>query len=453
MRGLTMQQKAITLFLTCFCLFLVLPRANATILGDRQASAEQFRAEYALGIGSTEVKTTEQNITRVAIAKPEVAEARIINEREIMIMALQAGQTDVLWWLEDGSRERIRVQVYAEPDPVLKGLLANVINSNDALQLVWQHGQPILYGQVNQHELTALQQLRNDYPVINLSQVVPITAEVATLELEVKVYEINRRSLRQLGLRWQQSMAGPALGIISDWQGGGTFRAVGENAMNTIPAQESLLNNLPAGHYGYLGWAASFASTLQMMQERGEGRVLATPKLRVESGQSAEFLAGGEIPIPQITLQGATQVDFKNYGIYLRVAPEKLADGRIRTQVISELSQPDHGIAVQGVPGLRTRRTETMVTVAEGETLVIAGLVSQEDSEMHSGLPGMGSGVGRLLANRDQQSQETELVVFITPRDLQKQRVRNEKKRVQQAQLWRTFSELGCTGMLDFSRD
>lgn len=453
MMSLTMQQRIVMNFLMWICLLLALPNAVAEEARAEQETAERETGHYALSIGSTEVMATAQNITRVAIAKPEVAEARTINERELMIMALQTGQTDVLWWLEDGSRERVRVQVYAEPDPILRALLAKVVNENESLHLVWQHGQPILHGYVDQPQLESLQQLRADFPIINISQVRMIAAEVATLELEMKVYEINRRSLRQLGLRWQQSMAGPAFGIISDWQGGGTFRAIGETAMNTVPGQEALLNNLPAGQYGYLGWATSFASTLQMMQERGEGRVLATPKLRVESGESAEFLAGGEIPIPQITLQGATQVDFKNYGIYLRVAPEKLADGRIRTQVISELSQPDHGVAVQGVPGLRTRRTETMVTVAEGETLVIAGLVSQEDSELHSGLPGMGSGVGRLLANRDQQSHETELVVFITPRDLHKQRIRNNEKLAKQEQFWRAFSALGCSGMLDFSKD
>ncbi len=436
-----------------FLLMVHLPTAHGEVLNVKETKHSPVVEDVVLAEGTADVINTAHAISRVALAKPDVAEARLINDRELMIMALQAGQTDVIWWLEDGSRQRIRVQVYTEPEPVLKALLAELENTSATIEVLWQLGKPIVLGQVDDLVFAKLQQLKEAFPVLNITQVQVMATEVATLELEVKVYEINRRSLRQLGLRWQQSMAGPALGVVSDWQGGARFRAIGEGSMNAIPGQESLLSALPAGQYGYVGWASSFASTLQMMQERGEGRVLATPKLRVESGQSAEFLAGGEIPIPQITLQGATEVDFKNYGIYLRVAPVKLADGRIRTQVVSELSQPDQGVAVQGVPGLRTRRAETMVTVAEGETLVIAGLVSQENSEMHSGLPGVGNGLGRLLSNRDQQSQETELVVFITPRDLQAQNIRSEKILAEQEQLWRAFAAIGCTGMREFTEN
>ncbi|RUO21244.1 hypothetical protein CWE08_06590 [Aliidiomarina iranensis] len=399
----------------------------------------------SLAVGSAEMIYTEEKIIRVALANPSIAEARLINDKELMIMALAAGQTDVIWWLESGGHEKIQVQVHAPTDVSLRATLEQITDTAPLLSVTWQRGQPILSGEVDEYVFARLEKLKADFSSLNIANVELKNLPKATLELAVKVYEVNRRSLRQLGLNWQQSIAGPALGVISDWHSGNRFRAIGEQALNTVPGAESLLAGLPQGQYGYLGWNTSLASTLQMIQERGEGRVLATPKLRVESGESAEFLAGGEIPIPQITLQGATQVDFKNYGIYLKVAPVKLADGRIRTQVISELSQPDLGIAVQGVPGLRTRRTETMVTVNEGETLVIAGLVSHEESEVHSGIPG----AGRWLSNRDQQAQETELVVFITPIDVHEQTARYAEQLEQQAELLQSFNALGCTGMLE----
>lgn len=417
------------------------------------AQEQHQLTKLELNEGSAEVIQHEHPVTRVAVTNPSVLEARVIEDAQVLLIALAEGSSEVVWWLENGSQLRTEVMVVPRVNMVLSQQLEAYQSEAHELAVEWRTGHAWLSGSVPAATYTQLQIFAEQHSTVHLHQLRQQEQVKATLELEVKVYEINRRSLQKLGMRWQQSTAGPALGVISDWRGGGLFRAVGEQGFASIPGQEALLGTLNPGNYGYLGIAASLSSTLQLLQERGEGRVLATPKLRVESGEVAEFLAGGEIPIPQITLQGATEVQFKNYGVYLQVEPVMLADGRIRTKVISELSQPDFAVSVQGVPGLKTRRAETIVSVTAGETLIIAGLVNQEASQLTSTLPGTPSYLDRMLGYREQQQQETELVVFITPRNLyESEQAAAERAQIEKT-LWQKFNALGCVGMQEGSWD
>lgn len=419
--------------------------ASTTFLVTAQDKNVLSRLE--LNEGRAELYHHEQPVIRVAVTNPNVLEARVIDATQVLLIALAEGTSEVLWWLEGGSKLRTEVTVAPRKNQVLAQLLQAYQSTESELVVAWRAGHAWVSGTVTPATYAQLQILAEQHRTLQLHQLQQPEIVQATLELEVKVYEINRRSLQKLGMRWQQSAAGPALGVISDWHGDGLFRAVGEQAFNSVPGQEALFGTLRPGNYGYLGIAASLSSTLQLLQERGEGRALATPTLRVESGEVAEFLAGGEIPIPQITLQGATEVQFKNYGVYLQVAPVMLADGRIRTKVISELSQPDFAVAVQGVPGLKTRRAETIVSVTAGETLIIAGLVNQESSQLASALPGTPRYLSGVLGSREQQHQETELVVFITPRNLYASEKNAAELTQQQQSLWQQFNGLGCVGM------
>lgn len=442
-KGIFILLKVLLLSLSCYhlTLFAAVPNAH-----------QQPAADIILVAGAVQRVVTEQPIIRVALANPSVVEARITDSHELLVLALQPGHTDVLWWLADGSTQRQQVRVEAAIDPVL---VEHLVALNTALvsagvkpvTVQWVAGQAVLSGQVSQADFDNLQGLLAQFPQLHLQQLQVESTAAVTLELSVQVYEISRRSMQHLGLRWQTSAAGPAVGIVSDISGGGAFRVLGDAGLTTAPGAEALLSTLAPGSYGYFGLASSLSSTLHMLQERGEGRVLATPKLRVESGEQAAFLAGGEIPVPQITLQGATEVDFKNYGIALQVAPVQLVDGRIRTQVMTELSQPDFAVAVQGVPGLKTRRTETTVTVNEGETLVIAGLVNQEHNHQQQSLAGTPAALARFFGSKEQQQTDTELVILITPINVHLAEVRQRAEQQRYLQHLQLFSELGCTGM------
>lgn len=343
-----------------------------------------------LPIGGLQVLEWQAPVVRVAIASGEILESRQIDSRSVLLVALTEGYSEVKVWTEES------IYTYAvEVGP----------------RIIATQSRPVI-------------------------------------ELEVQVMEFKTRHLQSLGIRWQQVVNGPSLGVISDWAGGDRFRVTGE--LDGLISSEAL--PLPSGHYSYAGLASTFRSQLHLLNEQGQARMLASPVLRTESGQTAEFLAGGEVPLPQSNQQGAMDVSFRSYGIGLKILPEQLDDGSIRTQVLTEVSNLDPAVSVQGIPGLLTRRTESVVAVEAEETFVISGLRSEDASLSEERVPGLSRlpGVGKAFRHRQQQTQETELVIFITPRVVNNDTKVERTRRVRVDELRRQLLQTPCRGMQSY---
>ena len=145
--------------------------------------------------------------------------------------------------------------------------------------------------------------------------------------------------------------------------------------------------------------------------------ILAEPRLAVRSGGEAKFLAGGEFPISISNINGTT-IEFKEFGIKLDVKPEVDKKNNIRADVTTEVSAIDNSVAVDNVPGLLTRRTETQVSMKSEETLVISGLINQELSKDVQRLKFLGDIpiLGALFRSKSFRDRKSELVIFITPK-------------------------------------
>lgn len=154
-----------------------------------------------------------------------------------------------------------------------------------------------------------------------------------------------------------------------------------------------------------------------MLVNNGDARMLAEPTLTCIDGGQADFLVGGEVPIPVQNQDGALNVIFKEFGIILNVEPRTNDTGLIRTKVNVEVSSVDKGIEVLGIPGFATRKTNTEMNVQSGETMVISGLFSSEDAKTVVKVPGLGQipVLGELFKSRQFRRGETELVVLVTP--------------------------------------
>jgi pilus assembly protein CpaC len=148
---------------------------------------------------------------------------------------------------------------------------------------------------------------------------------------------------------------------------------------------------------------------LQLLVQNGDAVILAEPKLAAKSGGTARFIAGGELPIPYSSGLGATSIAFKEYGIKFDFSPLSASNGLIASKIAAEISAIDFEVQVNGIPGLTKRRAETEVNLRAHETLVIAGLLSEETSKNADKLPALGD----VPVLRDRR---TDLVVFITPR-------------------------------------
>ncbi len=209
----------------------------------------------------------------------------------------------------------------------------------------------------------------------------PLQAE-STILIEAKLIEVRKSALRDIGVDWADVVAGPV------------FRTPDDLALTT-----------------------AIDSAIHLLVNRGDARLLAEPTLTCINGGQADFLVGGEVPIPVQNQDGALNVVFKQFGIILNVEPQANAAGLIRTKVGVEVSSVDKANSVLGIPGFATRKTNTEMNVQSGEPMIIAGLFSADDAKTVVKVPGLGSlpVLGELFKSRQFRRGETELVVLVTP--------------------------------------
>jgi pilus assembly protein CpaC len=168
-------------------------------------------------------------------------------------------------------------------------------------------------------------------------------------------------------------------------------------------------------------------SVVRALEKNGMMRLLAEPTLVAVSGESAKFLAGGEIPYPagetfDTTSQRTTlTISYRPIGVSLSFTPVVLSERRISLRIATEVSELDKETAIRlssvSVPGIKTRRTETTVEVPSGASLVSAGMIQQSSRQVIDGFPGLKNLpiLGALFRSREYERQETELMIMVTP--------------------------------------
>ncbi|WP_169972847.1 type II and III secretion system protein family protein [Tautonia rosea] len=237
--------------------------------------------------------------------------------------------------------------------------------------------------------------------------------------LKVKIAEINRTGLRQLGVNFQRLTDGTNINSIV----GGV---AGVTEFQPLLGIEQLLfaDPLDTQLFGIFN-DGDFRLYLNALRQNDLVRILAQPTLMTLDGQPARFLAGGSFPfpVPQIGIGGVATItiEFRDFGALLEFLPTILEDDSIRLDVqpiFSELNQ-NTGIAVAGtaVPGLTERSARTVVQLREGQTLAIAGLFSTRTNGSTQRIPLLGDipVVGPLFSRNVIQTNETELIVLVTP--------------------------------------
>lgn len=210
----------------------------------------------------------------------------------------------------------------------------------------------------------------------------PTLQAETTILIKAKLIEVRKSALRDIGVDWADVAAGPVLST--------------DNGVDMM---------------------SSLDSVIHLLLTRGDARLLAEPTLTCISGGQADFVVGGEVPIPVQNQDGALNVVFKQFGILLNVEPRANDAGLIRTKVGVEVSSVDKANAVLGIPGFATRKTNTEMNVHSGAPMIVAGLFSADDAKNVAKIPGLGALpiIGELFKSRQFRRGETELVVLVTP--------------------------------------
>ena len=360
---------------------------------------------------------------RITLANPEVADLKILDRSRVFVLGKQIGSTAVMAFdRKDQLLARLHIEVTPDLD-LLKRRLFEVM-PKEIIEVRTSGNNLVLSGEVDnltmldtairiaQGFVAAPEQIINMLSVGGAQQVM----------LEVKVAEMQRSLLKKL----EVNVAG--LGADGNWQFGG----VGSSGGSLVPGGDVTLNPISMSGDGLFG---SFMSGddlvglyIDASKDTGTARILAEPTLVTLSGEDASFISGGEFPVPVPQGDNNTTVEFKEYGIGLNFLPVVMDSGRINLRLnlsVSELNGTQ-SLVLGGegakssfvVPYLSKRSARSTVELMDGQTIGVAGLISENMRDGVQKFPGLGDVpvLGHLFRSQEYQSGQTELVILVTPR-------------------------------------
>lgn len=378
------------------------------------------------GLQSTAVKSQVLNLPKgrsavidlpadaadVFVSNPAVADAVLRTPRRIFVLGVDAGQSDAIFFDASGRQIlNLQIRVDASTDHLADAVARLFPDSKVEVQSL--AGKVVLSGMArNNGEADQIFRLAQGFAgkpedVVNLISI----AGKDQVTLKVRIVEINRTTIKQLGFDHLLSMTnsnGVTFGIATN---------------TTYGVNNKLLGGGSIGYTDTRALGLSIDSNINAFERVGLIRTLAEPNLTSVSGEAAKFLVGGEFPVPVAQdNQGRVTVDFKPFGVGLGFTPVVLSSGRISMKISTEVSELSNVGALQlntslTLPALSVRRAEDTVEMQSGSSMMIAGLLQQKYKQSVDALPGLVSLpiLGTLFRSRDFLNEETELVIIVTP--------------------------------------
>ena len=372
-------------------------------------------------VGKSIILKSAIPVKRISIANPEVADFVLISPREIYITGKAAGVTNMTLWQKDGKHAVYDLEVALDISR-LKRRLAEILPEERDIRVMAMHDSIALSGRVsNAVNLSQVVALAKAYaPEEKIQNLIEVRG-VQQVMLEIRVAEMQRSVVRRMGVNFNYATETGKFGInklggLTDLvnPSDANIGSTGDFATFVSPAVNALLRFNAGG--------ATWTGFVDALKRDGLAKVLAEPTLIALSGQDANFLAGGEFPVPVPQGLGTVAIEYKSFGVGLSFTPTVLADNKINMKVAPEVSELDFSNAAQLsgfiVPGLTTRRAETVVELADGQSFAIAGLLRENTRDVMAKYPLLGEIpiLGVLFRSREYQKNETELVIIATPR-------------------------------------
>ena len=401
------------------CLFVAVLFASIGEVARTQVLAPQDQsvatARVTLTVGRSTVLTTDFDVTRIALTNPAIADAVVVEPREVLIDGKAAGTVTMILW---GADRRVQYDVVVDPGVSALQQQLRALFPGEDINVQVNEEATTLSGRVSNTAIMLkaaeiAQITSSKTKVINLLQV-PGGATSDQVMLQVRFAEVDRQALTEAGISFFTGPNG-----FKDW----IVRVTPNSAaptFNTIPGGTLSLGdllNIFAFNTKY-----NVGALIRALQSRGLLQSLAEPNLIAYNGQEASFLAGGEIPIPIVSggAIGAVSIQYKEFGVRLNFRPTVAGDV-IRLRVRPEVSTLDfaNGVTIAGfrIPALTTRRAETEIELRDGQSFAIAGLMNNISQDARNQIPGLASlpVIGLLFKNMSVRRERTELMVLITP--------------------------------------
>jgi pilus assembly protein CpaC len=377
--------------------------------------AVQPTSSLALPLNKSQTLRVSETVTRIAVGNADIVDAAVLSDHAFYVLGKQVGTTNISVF---GQNNRLLAVVDVVVGTDVEGVKAafHAMMPNDNVEVRAVNDSIALSGTLPSPAKVAqamdiAKRFADKDKVINNLRVTG-TQQVM---LQVKVAEMQRNVSKSFGFK--------------------PFLTAGKtNSANPTGFSLSTLDPVNLGNFALaVGRVVSgnfaFSEALDALEQKGAVKILAEPNLVAMSGDTANFLAGGEFPIPvsQTTSGGlpTVTVEFKPFGISLAFTPTVIDGDLINLVVAPEVSQIDktNAVSFSGfvIPGIQTRRAKTTVELRDGQSFAIAGLLSSNFTDTMRGIPGLMNIpiFGALARSSDYERNETELVIIITPKLVQ----------------------------------
>ncbi len=372
-------------------------------------------------VGHSIIYDEHRPVKQIILGDSSVISVESLSPEQFRIKGNIVGNTNIWVVFADNPSKPISYDITVHQD--LSGLIRRVdaiTAGDDAPRAYPINGRLVLEGQVRDvqtlEQIAAVARLY-DEEFVNLMSV----GGDHQVQLQVVFAEVNRSGMRALGINgaWGDNFLGFALQTPS-LIGSGYVNRSGLSDVNgglTVPFTSDSFNIM-----GTIGAPVNLAAILSVLESNGVSKILAQPTLVALSGQQAEFLAGGEIPIPVSQTGSRISIDFKEYGVKLTFVPTVLGQNVIDVRVYVEVSDVDNNNAIRltgiDIPAFISRKSSSHLRVDSGMTFAMAGMLQETLRSTTQQIPILGDipVVGALFRTIEHERDETELMIFVTPR-------------------------------------
>ncbi|MEM7330269.1 MAG: type II and III secretion system protein family protein [Pseudomonadota bacterium] len=441
------------------------PTENPLGVSTYEPGETGFSRSLSLGANKSVIVDLDRPAADVIITNPDIADATVQTARRIIFRGVEAGQTNAFIF-DNRGRPLLNLEISVSADTtainemikryvpgarvtvegannnvVVSGVVDNLLQSDQVMRLVQAYLPSDDIAPINMMSIRAKDQVM----------------------MEVRIVEMQRSVIKQLGINLGGALnLGDLQGVTegslyADVAGDGIDsiintgettlvsttpfqNAFGIESANSFGIQGAALGGLN-GNFAYNNWDGGVlqsrtSAAIDALERIGVVKTLAEPNIMAVSGESANFLAGGEFPVPVASDEEGVTVEFKPYGVGLAFTPMVLSEGRISLKISTEISELSNQGAFQGVsgvavdstgnlvsvpgltiPALVVRRAESVVELPSGGSTMLAGLIQSRSRQTLDQLPGLKKLpiLGTLFQSRDFENQETEMVVIVTP--------------------------------------
>ncbi|ASY65868.1 Type II/IV secretion system secretin RcpA/CpaC, associated with Flp pilus assembly (plasmid) [Sinorhizobium sojae CCBAU 05684] len=386
-------------------LILMLSTGSLVPPANAQVKVDAINGQVLeLTVGEGQILRFDEPVESVFLADTAIADVRVVSPGVVYIYATKIGDTNLIALSADQStRGTVQVRVSGNPRAAEQSALA--LQPTTKVDISLFGGQYVGTGQTrNVGEAMDMENVLESYstpdkPALNNTTI----AGTNQVNIRVRFAEVARNELTRFGIDWSVFVNSGSFSF-------GIVRTGG--ASNEDDTGIAI---------GARGDHVNVNVLLDALQANGILTILAEPNITAVTGQTASFLAGGEIPVPVPVGDDQIGIEYKQFGVSLQFTPTLLPNNRIALQVRPEVSSvsQDSVVSIGGlvVPSLRIRRADTTVEVGSGQTFAIAGLFQRQESQTLNKTPVVGDVpiLGELFKSKRFQRNETELVILITP--------------------------------------